>query len=542
MNQSPTSLRRSTRIAAWFCLILVVIADWLFYGQPVGWTAALFCIALVAAIIARGGRALRSGPGRLLILANLGLIAALIEYPGALTLWMISLGIVTLALFSRRGLAHSVPSWVRCMAAFFLLAWMRVFADARLVQRWRKSRMRRMVIRLKPMAQWFVAAGLSMVFVFFFVLANPVIEGWFVNAFDVVWNITDYITPSRVLLWIFVGMWSWALFRHRVCVRRKVPTTMKPLIVDDCEMPMPMKTRDFFDRLLSPDLITRCLVAFNVVFAVQTVLDMVFLFGGATLPDEMSYATYAHRGSYPLIATALLAGLFVLAAFRPGSSTQGSQWCRRLVYLWIGQNVFLTFNAFFRLSLYVDVYSLTRWRVAAAVWIGLVVLGLVWIAARILFSRSNRWLLTVNFFSAAAVLYVCCFLNFDGFIADYNVRHCREVSGDVTHARLDLDYLDGLGPESIPALRWLEKQTADKGISAVIAPHIRLGPLEMESWRRERKEGNIDELAAKIRIRLEKQLAHTLENWRGWCYRRHRLAHANDSVDAATMPGRLSRK
>jgi len=38
------------------------------------------------------------------------------------------------------------------------------------------------------------------------------------------------------------------------------------------------------------------------LFAIQTVLDIQYLWRGAALPDGMSYATYAHRGAYPLIA------------------------------------------------------------------------------------------------------------------------------------------------------------------------------------------------------------------------------------------------
>ena len=57
---------------------------------------------------------------------------------------------------------------------------------------------------------------------------------------------------------------------------------------------------------------TRSLILFNALFAVQTVLDLIYLWGGASLPDGMSHAEYAHRGAYPLVATALLAAAFVL--------------------------------------------------------------------------------------------------------------------------------------------------------------------------------------------------------------------------------------
>ena len=64
----------------------------------------------------------------------------------------------------------------------------------------------------------------------------------------------------------------------------------------------------------------RSLVLFNLLFAVQTVMDVHYLWRGAALPDGMTYATYAHRGAYPLIVTALLAAGFVLVAMRPAAT------------------------------------------------------------------------------------------------------------------------------------------------------------------------------------------------------------------------------
>ena len=51
----------------------------------------------------------------------------------------------------------------------------------------------------------------------------------------------------------------------------------------------------------------RSLILFNLLFAVQTVLDIVYLWGNVALPADISYASYAHRGAYPLILTALIA-------------------------------------------------------------------------------------------------------------------------------------------------------------------------------------------------------------------------------------------
>ena len=141
-------------------------------------------------------------------------------------------------------------------------------------------------------------------------------------------------------------------------------------------------------------------------------LDIAYLWGGVALPDGMSYAAYAHRGAYPLIVTALLAAAFVIAATTPGSEARRSPLIRWLVYLWIAQNVLLVMSSLLRLDLYVGVYSLTYWRVAAFIWMLLVAAGLVLIMIQIAARRSGAWLVGANLVSLALTLYVCSFVSF----------------------------------------------------------------------------------------------------------------------------------
>lgn len=255
----------------------------------------------------------------------------------------------------------------------------------------------------------------------------------------------------------------------------------------------------------SPEVIVRCLAAFNVVFAVQTLLDLLFLYGGAALPKGMTYAGYAHRGAYPLVATALLAAIFTLWTFGSESDSRAGVWARRLVFAWLAQNVLLVASSFWRLHLYVEIYSLTRLRIAAAIWMGLVAMGLIWIAARIAARRSNVWLVRMNVITAAAVLYATCFINFDGFIASYNVAHCREVAGEGSD--LDLDYLLELGYEALPALRDYEAR-------------FPAGPAK--------------EKADQVDAELVRLLNEATSDWRGWTIRRSGLLRA-------TMAPKISR-
>ncbi len=258
--------------------------------------------------------------------------------------------------------------------------------------------------------------------------------------------------------------------------------------------------------LLRPSIrgrVERCLILFNLIFLVETTLDVIYLWGGRQLPAGMTFKEYAHRGAYPLIATALLAGLFVLLTFDWECEAKSWRLARALVYLWIAQNVLLTFSAGWRLRLLVNASNLTRLRLATSIWLALVSIGLLSLIWRILRRRDNQWLIRVNFTLAAVVIYACCFLNLDGFIADYNAARCVEIA---THGQvLGLSYLRDLGIESIPALERLSR-TLDKPGRRQLARHF----------------------ADELRARALGELA----DWRGWTWRRARIVHRTDAENA----------
>lgn len=510
--------RRSLAAALVACIVLVGLFDWLFYRQPIGWTVGLFFLVLTAAVCLRRDWTNMTRQARATLLAITGLIGALILHPGVLTILAIGAAIVSLAVIHRGRFKVTVSAWLAQGVRFVLIGWVRVFGDLRVFHKWQRSRPSGKTGRYKGLVSWFIAVTLSLVFVGLFAIANPIITNWVEHLGVEIERFFEVVTVPRIMMWGFIGVWSWALLRGRLKQRRYrwvydqgiLQFTANPELIEKASGRS--ASASWLERWLDPHLVVRCLMAFNAVFLVQTSLDVMYLFGGAELPLHLTYAQYAHRGAYPLIATALLAALFVLMTFRPGSPTLANAWCRRLVYLWLAQNVFLTFSSVWRLGLYVDVYSLSRWRVAAFIWMGLVAAGLGWIAWRIVSERSNAWLIKMNVLTATAVIYACCFINFDRIIANYNVRHCYEITGK--GAFLDLEYLDRLGPDSLPALAWYEKRTrAENPITSLT------------------QDGNaptlnhfVDHDAPILIKQLKHRLQDNLSNWRGWSYRRHRLA------------------
>src|SRR5262249_10363694 len=150
-----------------------------------------------------------------------------------------------------------------------------------------------------------------------FAEANPLIENW-LRLFDPQ-SATSHVGAVRLLFWAAALSVVWPFINTKWRPRKKAAAR-------DTASPAPATSQasspslDFF----GVDAILRSLILFNLLFFVQTALDVFYLWGNAKLPPGVNYADYAHRGAYALILTALLAAGFVLAAMRPGGAAEKS--------------------------------------------------------------------------------------------------------------------------------------------------------------------------------------------------------------------------
>jgi Domain of unknown function (DUF4153) len=446
-------------------LALAALADWLFYMHRVGLSMALFAVVLFAASWLGNLAGLdRRRLGTAAIVLIVGLIPA-VEELNALSL-----------LFLVAGLGFSVSIQTNLDAKRLFLDRFGAFRDLFLIGPFRLTgdvvRMLSVLDFTGGFAKWFVPVIFGAIFVFLFASANPLIEKS-LELLDLKESLS-HIDLSRALFWALVLSMVWPFVHVRWACRKQRAPASEP-VADNSE------PASDFPGIFSADAILRSLILFNVLFAVQTLLDVIYLWGNATLPDGISYADYAHRGAYPLIVTALLAAGFVLAAMRPSGAAAKSAIIRPLVYLWVGQNVLLVVSSMLRLYRYVEIYMLTGWRVAALVWMLLVVIGLVLIVARIVLGQSNGWLVRMNLISLTATLYLCSLINFAAITADYNVSHSKEAAGKGVN--LDTNYLYELGPQALPALgraRLLPMVTIrDCGRNRLLATQA----ADMASWR-----------------------------------------------------------
>ena len=437
---------------------LVALADQAFLGGHLGATLGAVALAwtLCALCVHRAAWFDRRAQAALLVAAALSL--AMIDQPSPVAWAMFWTALTLAALLPRTGRFDDVWRWSQRLVFHGVVSLVGPLLDAwRVWAVWQaRNRRLRLLALAGALVLPLVGGG---VFLALFAAANPVIAEL----------LDKLVLPSldlgRLVFWGFVGTTVWAVFRPRRLRR----------------------TFALFDPQASgllPEVgvlsVGLSLVVFNLLFALQNGLDIAFLWSGARLPGSLTLAEYAHRGAYALIFTALLAGLFVLAALRPGSATARIPAIRWLVTGWVAQNLFLVASSMLRTFDYIDAYSLTRFRIAALVWMGLVAVGLVLITWRMLRDRSAAWLLNANALAAALVLGAISVTDLGEVAAAWNVRHAREVGG--RGVELDLCYLRGLGASALIPLAELEQRP--------------LAPAFADRVRAVRREGLTDLMAA----------------------------------------------
>jgi hypothetical protein len=468
---------------------LVALADHLFFLQRVGSTAGLFAAALLIAILVATPAIGRSRPALAAAAAALAFAALLGFDPTPLAVVLFLAAAALAVLLPRTATFDDGWRWIKRLLIHAFLTPISPLLDW---GRLRAVRRRRGPARLASVLPLLALPVLgTALFLALFSAANPIISGAFARV-DLMLVVGGF-SVARLAFWVPAALLVWSLLR---------PPRTFPLA------PPAASDGDFTLPGVSPASIALSLAAFNLVFALQNGLDVAFLWSGAPLPGDMGLADYAHRGAYPLIATALLAALFVLVTLRPGTPTAESPLVRRLVYAWIAQNVVLVASTMLRTFDYIEAYSLTRLRIAALVWMALVAVGLVLICVRLWRRKSGPWLINANLAAALLALSACSVADLGAVAARWNVRHSQEVGG--RGVPLDLCYLNGLGPSALLPLVELE--------SRPMGPRFR----ERVSWTR-----NL----------IMDRLATSQGDWHGWTFRSaRRLAEANRRIAERRLP------
>lgn len=426
------TIRKFPRFAA--LILLVLLGDFLFWGYCPGLSLALFAWGVFAAVrLESPPRKNQWSSAGVLLLATLPIL----EHVQLLSLIFLTAGLLCAVVLLR------IPPEIKTRES---LPWV-ANAVLRLIKRAPNAGIVALAAHIRDwrtraashssssgtsvrtfLRNWAFPLGGVMVLSALLISANPVLEHMLVRMLRVDFDLFGLL--RRAMFWSGLALLVW-------------PVLSAPAPNETIALTLPGWNAK---RFLNVGSVFRALVLFNLMLALQSVLDFSILFGGASLPDGMSYATYAHRGAYPLLATALLAGGFALAA-RPFSDQNPA--LKSLLLLWLAQNVLLTLSAVFRLNLYIDAYGLTYLRVYAVIWMGLVALGLVMVAWQVQRGRSSAWLVLRVAALGAGTLYTCAFINFAALIATDTLSRAADSHNTIP---TDWLYLCSLGHTAAKAM------------------------------------------------------------------------------------------
>ncbi|NQE61371.1 DUF4153 domain-containing protein [Caulobacter sp. RHG1] len=464
---------------------MITLADVAFYHRSIGANFGVYALSLVLAVLVAAPAARRSSRALVALIAAAGAALLFLEHPTVTMacLFVLALGVAVLS--PRAPASDDVWPWAQRLTMAMLRGLIGPLKDLRRLHAHR-LRQRRSGMGLSRFSVLLLPLAGGLVFFALFAAANPLIAV-LLEAIRL-----PRLDLARSIFWLLTGVAAWGVLRPRG-LRRTIA--------------LPDGRGDLKVFGVTPTSLFLSLVVFNALFALQNGLDLAFLWSHAPLPAGVTLAEYAHRGAYLLIATAILAGAFVLIALRPGSTTAASPAVRRMVVLFVAQNLLLVASSAVRTLDYVEAYGLTQLRLAALAWMVLVAVGLILICVRLLQDRSSGWLINTNAAATVLVLVIASLADLGAVAATWNSRNAREVAGH--GPRLDLCYLEALGPAALVPLAELEGRSLP-------APQA--------------------ETITSARIQVLTDLDHRQMDWRTWSWRNARRLNAARALIAHHAP------
>ncbi len=195
------------------------------------------------------------------------------------------------------------------------------------------------------------------------------------------------------------------------------------------------------------------LVLVDLLFAAFVALQVAYLFGGLdTLAAAgLTYADYARRGFFELLAAAALAAA-VVATLDARVRRRSRGFVVAALALLALTGITLV-SSFLRLRLYQDAYGWTELRFWVLLSIGWLAVALVAVGVLVVLGRSSRLVHVLGALGVAGML-VANVIGPQGFVAARNLERAVDPSLVPVGGRAGLDgaYLSTLGDDAVPAM------------------------------------------------------------------------------------------
>jgi hypothetical protein len=186
----------------------------------------------------------------------------------------------------------------------------------------------------------------------------------------------------------------------------------------------------------------------NVLFFIFILVQLTYLFGGENniSAQGFTFAEYARRGFFELIAVAIISLLLLLSTekYVVKKETDHALGFKVLSTALVVQVILIMASAFTRLSLYEQAYGFTTLRLYSHAFIILLAVIFCLLLYKIYKDKRENTFAFRVFISIALFLAVINFLNPDVFVARHNIERFT------TTGKLDIYYLSRLSSDAIP--------------------------------------------------------------------------------------------
>jgi hypothetical protein len=188
------------------------------------------------------------------------------------------------------------------------------------------------------------------------------------------------------------------------------------------------------------------LILLNVLLLVVNCIDIGYLWFNFTYTPGINLSDLTHQGTELLIISIVLAISVLLFFFRGNLNFyQRNKWLKLWSYGWIVQNIVLVVSVFIRDYYYIAKLGLSYKRLGIFFFLVMVLTGLITVFIKIKQSKTGYFLCRINAWAALVLLVIGTGVNWDGYIAEYNVGHRKNIP-------LDIAYLLTLSDKTLPIL------------------------------------------------------------------------------------------
>lgn len=185
-------------------------------------------------------------------------------------------------------------------------------------------------------------------------------------------------------------------------------------------------------------------VSLNLLLLSVNLIDISTLWLG--YKPSGNFSADLHDGTNALIFSIILAMAVILYFFRGNLNFyHKSKTLKALAFAWMVQNFILIISVFIRDGYYIEFYGLTHKRIGVLVFAILCIIGLATVYLKVARQKTLFFLFKVNGNIWFALLLAFSLINWDVFIAKYNLAQSDKVA-------IDADYLLSLSDKTLPLL------------------------------------------------------------------------------------------